>query len=155
MLYSQMFQVGGSSLVGIVQRAAHGEGHVQAIGRDGEILDVVAVVGLAADGSGAQARGDLGFRGARRGAVALPQRGGVVVVLDERTDARDVVLVLGNLVADVEDREIDRRRIRVLAAGEADAAAAGALGTGREHAGDAEHQCPGQVPERDAVRVFV
>ena len=32
-------------IVGVVERAAHGEGHVQAIGRDGEILDVVAVFG--------------------------------------------------------------------------------------------------------------
>src|SRR5690242_20214179 len=114
-------------LVEIVQRAAHREGHVQAVRRDVEILDVVAVFRLA-ERRNTQSRGEFGFGSARRSAVALPQRGGIVVVLDERTYARDVVLVLGNLVTDVEDREIDGRGIRILAAAEADATAAGTLG---------------------------
>jgi hypothetical protein len=117
-------------VIGVVERSAHGERHVQAIGSDGEVLDVVTV-GRVTQWRQAQARGQLRFGGARRGPVTLPERGGVIVVLDERTHACHVVLVLGNLVADVEDREIDRRGIRLLAASKADAAAAGPLRTGR------------------------
>jgi hypothetical protein len=54
----------------------------------------------------------------------------VIVVLDEGAQARDVVLLHGDLVADVEDGEIDRGRVGILAAAEADAPAAGALRTG-------------------------
>ena len=91
-------------------------------GDDVEVLDVVAVVGAPA--VDAQARGDVRLGRARRGAVALQQRRRRSR-RPRRTDAaRHVVLILGNLVADVEDREIDGRRIRVLAAAEADAAAA-------------------------------
>ncbi len=122
---------------------------MQAVGRSCEVLDVVTVVGFAAESGGAQPGRDLGLRGARGGAIALPQGGAVFVVLDERADPGDVVLVQGNLVADVEDREIDRRGVRVLAT-----AAARALGTGGEQRSEAEQQSAGPGACRDAVRVF-
>src|SRR6185295_5809913 len=120
-----------------------------------------AVVGRAAHGVGAQAGGELGLRGAGAGAVALPQRGavqhgGVVVVLDERAHARDVVLrdravLHGDLVADVEDREVDRGRIGVLAGAEADVAVTAA---GGEQRGQAHGQGDQAASGRDAGRVF-
>jgi hypothetical protein len=97
-----------------------------------------------------RSRAEISVSGAPgAGAVALPQRGAVLVVLDERAYAGHVVLVHGDLVADVEDREIDRGGVGILAA-----AAARTLGTGCEHRGEAQQEPAGPAPGRDAVRVF-
>ena len=136
-------------VVGVVQGPAHGEGHVQAVGRDRQVLDVETVVCCTAKGVGAQRRGDLGLRGAGAGAVTLPQRGAVFVVLDEGAHARHVVLVHRDLVTDVEDREIHRGRVGLLAT-----TTAGALCTGCERRGEAQQEPAGPAPGRDAVRVF-